>query len=130
MLCRTVLVFAVAVLCHAGLTRVQVEERSDVLGGKSTGPAGAYERIRGKAFFTVDPKLPQNRIIRDIDFAPRNANGLVEFSADLYVLKPRDSAAGNGTVLFEVSNRGGRGAPGRFGYSHVTTDPANKEPLG
>jgi hypothetical protein len=45
----------------------------------------------------------------DLDKAPRNAHGEVEFSADLYLLKPKDMAKGNQAVLFEVSNRGGRG---------------------
>jgi len=130
MLRSAVLILSAAAVSHAGLLRINVEERSDVMGGKSLGPAGGYERVRAKAYFAVDPKLPQNRIIRDIDYAPKNGQGIVEFSADLYVLKPRDSAKGNGTVLFEVSNRGGRGTPGRFGYNHATTDSATNESLG
>jgi Alpha/beta hydrolase domain len=50
-----------------------------------------------------------NRQIVDLDKAPRNAQGEVEFSADLYLLKPKDMAKGNQAALFEVSNRGGRG---------------------
>ena len=49
-----------------------------------------YERIVGKVHFAVDPKLAPNRIIADIDLGPRNAEGKVEFSADLYILRPRD----------------------------------------
>jgi hypothetical protein len=45
----------------------------------------------------------------DLDKAPRNAQGEVEFSADLYLFKPKDMNKGNNAVLFEVSNRGGRG---------------------
>src|SRR5215831_6168549 len=86
----------------AGLLRIELAERSDVLGGKSFGSAGPYERLIGKAYFAVDPANSANRIISDIDRAPRNENGLVEFSADLYVLKPRDPAHGNHAVLFEV----------------------------
>ncbi len=81
------------------------------------GAAGPYERIIAKAHFAVDPKVPANRIISDIDLAPRNEKGLVEFSADLYVMKPRDPGKGNGTILFEVSNRGGPGLFGSFGWS-------------
>src|SRR6185503_7445757 len=44
------------------------------------------------------------------------AEVLVEFSADLYMLKPVDPARGNGTILFEVSNRGGRGLLSMFNY--------------
>jgi len=38
----------------------------------------------------------------------------VEFSADVYVLKPRDPAKGNGTILLEVPNRGGKGMLNAF----------------
>jgi hypothetical protein len=98
--------FCFVMLADAALLRVEVSERSDVLGGKSFGTIGPYERVIGKAYFAVDPKLPANRIITDIDKAPRNEKGLVEFSADIYVLKPRDLANGNGAALFEVLNRG------------------------
>ena len=77
---------------------------------------GPYEKIVAKVHFAVDPKLPANRIVADIDLAPRDENGLVEFSADLFVLKPRDSAQGNGTALFEISNRGGKGLQGTFDF--------------
>jgi len=66
----------------------------------------AYERIAGKIYFAVDPKLPANRAIVDIDLAPRNAAGLVEFSADLLVLRPKDAAKSNGTAFLEIANRG------------------------
>jgi hypothetical protein len=91
----------------AAVTSVELVERTDY-------PSGAYEHIVAKVHFAVDPKLPQNRIIADIDLAPRNDAGLVEFSADLDVLKPRDSAKGNGTALVEISNRGGNSLLGVF----------------
>ena len=71
-----------ACACFAAVTRVDVTERGDVLQGVSLGSAGPYERIAGKVYFAVDPKLAPNRIIADIDLAPRNAEGKVEFSAD------------------------------------------------
>ena len=98
----------------AGVVRLNVVERQDVENRREFGSAGAYERITAKALFTVDPTLAENLKVRDIALAPRNEFGLVEFSADVYVLKPADSAKGNGTVLYEVSNRGGRGSVGMF----------------
>ena len=89
------------------VTSVELVERTDY-------PGGAYERIVAKVHFAVDPKLAANRGIADIDLAPHNDAGLVEFSADLEVLKPRDSAKGNGTALFEISNRGGKSLLGTF----------------
>jgi hypothetical protein len=104
------------VLLPGALLRIEVSERTDVLDGKAFAAAGPYERIVGKAYFAVDPNLPANRIIVDLAKAPRDENGLVEFSADFYCLKPRDPANGNHTVLFEVSNRGGRGILGMFDF--------------
>jgi hypothetical protein len=98
-------VFGLAALCAAALegalVRVAVKERAEV-------PGTAYERIVGRAYFSVDPALTVNRAVVDLDRAPRNAEGRVEFSGDLHILKPKAEAA-NGTLLFEVSNRGGRG---------------------
>jgi len=102
-------------LLPAALVRIEVSERGDVQDGKSFASAGPYERIVGKAYFTVDPNLPANKIVTDIAKAPRNEDGLVEFSADFYCLKPRDPHHGNHAVLFEVSNRGGKGMLGTFG---------------
>ncbi len=107
----------VASVSFGAVTSIELVERTDVLNGASFGAAGPYERIVAKAHFAVDPRLPANRIIADIDLAPRNAEGKVEFSADLYVLKPRDSAKGNGTALFEISNRGGKGLLGTFNFA-------------
>lgn len=110
-----------AALLPAAVTRVELVDRSDVADGKSFGAAGPYERIVAKAHFAIDPKLPANRIITDIDLAPRNEEGMVEFAADLHVLKPRDPAKGNGTALYEVSNRGGRGMLGMFNRASAAT---------
>ncbi|MFN7935370.1 MAG: alpha/beta hydrolase domain-containing protein [Bryobacteraceae bacterium] len=92
----------------SAVTTVHVVDRTDVMNGKSFGAAGPYEQITARAYFAVDPQAEANRLVADIQHAARNAQGLVEFSADVYVLKPRDPAKGNGTAFFEVSNRGGR----------------------
>src|SRR5277367_1051464 len=108
MLRRNVLTFCfVALSAHAAVTRVEVASRADVAGTN-------YERIVGKVYFAVDPKLPANQIIRDIALAPVNAKGLVEFSSDVYVLQPKDPKKSNGTALLEISNRGGKGMQGMF----------------
>ena len=56
--------------------------------------------------FALDPALPQNQGIVDLTLAPRNGRGLVEFDADVYVLKPVDPTRGNGRLFFESGNRG------------------------
>jgi hypothetical protein len=90
-----------ALVTQAAVTRVELATHADVPN------VPGYERASGKVFFAVDPKLPANRAIADIDLAPRNAQGLVEFSADLLVIGPKDPAKSNGTALIEISNRGG-----------------------
>jgi hypothetical protein len=114
----------------AGLVRIELSERSDVLGGKSFGSVGPYERLVGKAFFAVDPKLPANQIVCDIDKAPRNDSGLVEFSSDIYVLKPRDPKNGNGAALYEVSNRGNKGMLAMFNRATASHNPKTQAEFG
>src|SRR6266852_4847337 len=124
------LCFCLAGLAPAALVRIELSERSDVLGGKSFGFAGPYERLIGKAYFAVDPANTANRIISDIDKAPRNEKGLVEFSADLYMLKPRDPALGSHAVLFEVSNRGTKGMLSMYNRASGSLDPRAPEQFG
>jgi hypothetical protein len=107
----------------AAVARVELVDRTDVLNGASFASIGPYERIAARVYFAVDPKLAPNRIIADLDLAPRNEEGKVEFSADLYVLKPRDPAKGNGTALVEISNRGGKGMLSLFDLASGSTDP-------
>jgi len=114
----------------AAVTRVEIVDRTDVLGGASFGSVGPYERITGKIYFAVDPKLEPNRSIADIDLAPRNAQGKVEFSADLYIIKPRDPSKGNGTALVEISNRGGKGLLNTFDLAAPSLDPRTPPEFG
>jgi len=124
------LVFLAAVSTQAAVRTVHVVERADVLEGRSFGKSGPYEKIVARAWFTLDPKLPANRVIRDLDLAVTNETGQVEFSADVYVLKPRDPAKGNGTILLEVPNRGGKGMLNRFCFARASHDPARDEDFG
>ena len=107
----TVLLLCTAFIAtlQARVVRVEITSRTDIDNGKPFGTAGAYEKITGRVHFAVDPANLHNKQIVDLDKAPRNVHGEVEFSADLYLLKPKDMAKGNQAVLFEVSNRGGRG---------------------
>lgn len=124
------IVFGFTSTAAADVVRVVVEERADVADGKSFGLAGPYEKLSGTAWFEVDPQNPANRIVTDIDFAPRNADGKVEFRSNFFLLKPRDAARGNGTVLYEVSNRGGKGMLGYFNNAAGSRDPQTAEEMG
>jgi len=115
---------------RAELVRIELRDRSDVLDGRAWGKAGPYERMAGTAFFELDPTVAANRIVTDIALAPRNARGRVEFAADLYLLKPRDPHAGNGTILFEVSNRGNKYLLRQYCFGAPSNDPQSPEHFG
>ncbi len=90
----------------AEVVRVDIAKRQDVLGGRTYGVVGAYEWLEGRAHFALDPNNPLNDNIVDLKLAPRNAQGLVEFSADVSILRPKVAANANGVVIFDVVNRG------------------------
>lgn len=119
-----------AITTQAAVTRIEITERSQVLDGKSFGNAGPYERLAGKVYFTADPKLPANRAVADIDLAPVNAAGHVEYSADLYMLSPAHAAKSNHTVLLEISNRGGKGMLATFNRATGSPDPRTAAQFG
>jgi hypothetical protein len=120
----------VAASSPGAVRTVHVVERADVLDGRSFARSGPYEKIIARAWFTLDPKLPANRMIRDLNLAVANANGLVEFSADVHILKPRDPSKGNGTILLEVPNRGGKAILNRFCFARASNDPTREEDFG
>jgi hypothetical protein len=131
MMLRTMLsVMLLAAPVHAEVVRIDVKSRADVLAGKSFGTAGPYEKLSGTIHFAVDPRDAVNRIITDIDKAPKNAAGKVEFSSDFYLLKPKDPGRGNGTLLYEVSNRGGKGMIGFFNLAAGSLDPQTEAQFG
>jgi len=91
---------------EARVTRVEIESRTDVLGGKSFGEVGAYERLSGQIFFSVRVDNPHNSHIVDLRNAVNLDHGEVEFSADFVAFRPKDPQRGNGSLLLEVPNRG------------------------
>ena len=114
----------------AEVVRVEVDARTDLLGGKAFGETGPYEKLAGTIHFAVDPANAANRIITDINLAPRSADGRVEFRADFFLLKPKDMARGNGAVFYEVSNRGRKGMLGRLNRAAGSLDPTTAEEFG
>lgn len=91
---------------EARVTRVEIGTRADVLGGRTFGDTGAYERITGKVYFSLAIANPHNRRIVDLANAVNLKNGEVEFSADFVAVRPKDPHKGNGSLLLEVPNRG------------------------
>ena len=93
---------------YAEVTNIEVASRSDLPGDNSYGLAGAYEKLAGRVYFAVDPDNPANQIVVDINHAPLNTEGRVEFSAKFFLIKPKNIERGNGTLLFGASNRGSK----------------------
>jgi alpha/beta hydrolase family protein len=113
---------ALSVPASAEVKRVDVTSRVDI------GSSG-YEKIVGKAHFAVDPKDPRNRVIADIDKAPVNAAGLVEFSGDIAILRPKDGTPSSGIALVDVVNRGRKTILTQFNRGAVA-EPVSDADLG
>ena len=88
------------------VTKLEIKSRIPFANGKVFNDAGAYEQLDGVAHFTVDPNHSANETIADLELAPRNADGLVEFSSDFRILRPADPQLGNRRILLDVPNRG------------------------
>ena len=92
---------------EARVVRIEIERvESPTFEGRSFGDVGPYEKLVGRVFGEVDPEAPENAVITDVELAPRNARGLVEYAADLLILRPVDPSKGNGRVFYELNNRG------------------------
>ena len=126
----TLLILLAAAPLAADVVRIEVQTRADLAGGQAFGAAGAYEKLAGKIHFAVDPALPANKIIADLDKAPRNGAGKVEFASDFFLIKPKQIERGNGALLYEVSNRGGKGMLGFFNHAAGSLDPSSAAEMG
>lgn len=110
--------------------KLQITEQSPFADGQEFGKSGAFEKLVGKAHFAVDPDAFAQASVVDLGNSPRNDDGLVEFSADLCILKPIDASRGNGRLLFEFVNRGDKRALQFFNDAHPTNNPMKPEDAG
>jgi hypothetical protein len=114
----------------AEVTKVTITTRTPVANGQAFGSTGAYEKLVGTIEFALDPADARNKGIVDLDRAAKGPDGKVHFTSDLYVLQPADAAKGNGALLFEISNRGGKGLLGRFNRAPGSGDPTSPADMG
>lgn len=95
-----------------GITRFVVDAAKSetvTFGGTSFGSVGTYQKIRGVAYGQLDPNDPKNQVIADIALAQKNSTtGMVEYSAEFFILKPTDLSKGNHKIFYEAPNRGGK----------------------
>jgi len=88
--------------------QIEISRVEPAFDGNFFGSVGPYEKIVGRMIGTVDPDHPLNRIIVNLDRAPVNAQGKVDCASDFYILKPIDMRRGNGALLYDTVNRGGK----------------------
>jgi len=109
---RVILTFVVLTIiavppAEAHIRKIQITgKESPTFGGYSWPGVGQYEKIVGKAFGELDPRDPKNAVIVDLQLAPKNSRGNVEYAFDFYILKPVDLTKGNHKMLYEPPNRG------------------------
>ncbi len=109
------------------VVRLEVTRREPVLGGAAFGAGGPYEKIEGVLHFGVDPSARVHEPIADLGLAPRSARGLVESSADFYLLRP---LTGSRRLLLDIPNRGRKIALGMFNSTPRSNDPTAREDFG
>jgi hypothetical protein len=122
-------------LAGAGGARAEVKaleilSREPFAGGMAFGESGPYERIVAVARFAIDPQNAANQGIVDLDKAPRNADGKVEFAADVFILAPKDPAKGNGAIFYDVNNRGNKLALRFFNLAPGGNNPTTAKDAG
>ena len=101
----------------ARVTRIIIDRTADLAGQDIP-----YQTLTGRAFGELDPNDQHNTLITDIDAAPRNANGKVEYIASFFIVKPVDLSQSSGLMWHDVPNRGGR--------ITITTDLRNSHDIG
>ncbi|MBB4225148.1 alpha/beta hydrolase domain-containing protein [Variovorax sp. 375MFSha3.1] len=84
--------------------KLAITATEDVAG--TFGSVGAYEKITGTFTGEVDPKDARNAIIQDLQLAPLNANGKVEYTSDFVLFKPKDMSKASGVLRYDAPNRG------------------------
>lgn len=104
-------------------TRFQIDECVAFADGIRFGNVGAYERLTGRVHFAVDPRDEAYAQVVDLDKAARDAQGLVEFTSDLCILRPADAAQGNRRALFGYGNRGNKRELQFFNDAPPSNDP-------
>jgi hypothetical protein len=115
---------------QAEVVDLRIHKREPFAGGKAFGDVGPYDEIRAVARFAIDPKDERNRVIVDLDLAPRNKDGKVEFAADVVILTPKDPGKGNGAIFYDVNNRGNKLALGMFNRPPGGPAPSKDNPAG
>src|SRR5688572_31251378 len=125
MLCALLLAAAPA---GARLTGIHVSAVEPFADGAAFGETGAYERVRGTFTGELDPGDARNRVIVNLDKAPRNAAGRVEYEADFFILRPVDAARANRRIIHDVTNRGRKNLHWRLTDARLASPDGANDP--
>ena len=135
--------FALGLVCMAAawageaqarILRIEIARTEPAFGGPSFGDAGAYERLIGRALASSIRPIRANAIIQDLNLAPRNARGMVEYTTDIESAEAGATMArGNRILFFEVNNRGNKlaliafneGVAGNLADRNALTSPGD-----
>ena len=110
---------------EAAIVRIEITSvESPAFDGRSFGSVGQYEKLHGRAYGEVDPADTHNNIITDVDLASVNSNGNVEYSMDIFILKPIDMNRSNHKLFLDMNNRGEMRV-GRLNDVAVSNDPSS-----
>jgi len=109
----------------AEVERIEITSRSVIAGGMAFADVGAYEKVRGRLFYAMDPENPANGRIIDLELAPRGADGKVRFQGDFILLKPVHLERGNRRLLYDVNNRGNLYMLRHFNDATGSNDPSS-----
>ena len=105
------------------------QRRTPVFGGHAFGAAGPYEMLTGVVSGALDPAAPGNAGIVGLADAARGGDGRVPWRADIAILKPVETARGNGWLFADIPNRGYARAPARvMGSTLLSPHDARLDP--
>ncbi len=130
---KTILIAAQAIALSApvksAVERLEIIERVPFAAGMSFGEIGAYEKIRGVAYFALKPGTRANARIVDLELAPRDVQGKVRFSGEFVMLRP--VRGGDSSLIYDVNNRGGIAILGQVnGSAPLHNDPSTAADAG
>jgi hypothetical protein len=112
------------------ITRIAIKHRQPFAKGYEFPITGAYEKLAGKIYGEVDPKNRLNKVIVNLEKAPRNRRGRVEYWSDFCILKPLDMARGNRKIFYDAPNRGSKRIVSFLNDAPATNDPSSLEDAG
>ncbi|MDJ1501423.1 alpha/beta hydrolase domain-containing protein [Xanthocytophaga agilis] len=98
--------FLLSITLRAEIVKILITKTEPYENGRLFGTIGSYEKVYGQIVGEVDPKHTLNRIIQDIDLAPKNAREKVEYISEFILLRPKDNNRNNGILFLSLPNRG------------------------